>query len=61
MLEPRPRTFRAKLLQMLRALQLEAHLSKEEILQLYLTLAPYGSNQTAMRTPTLAVLISLPP
>ena len=56
LLEPRPRTFRAKLLQMLRALQLEAHLSKEAILQLYLTLAPYGSNLEGIRAASLAWL-----
>ena len=56
LLEPRPRTFRAKLLEMLRALQLEAHLSKEEILQLYLTLAPYGSNLEGIRAASLAWL-----
>lgn len=38
------RTLRGKLVQMLRALQLEWHLSKQEILALYFTLAPYGKN-----------------
>ena len=56
LLEPRPRTLRAKLLEMLRALQLEAHLSKEEILQLYLTLAPYGGNLEGIRAASLAWL-----
>ena len=37
LLEPRPRTVWSKGLEMLRALQLEAHLSKNEILELYLT------------------------
>ena len=56
LLEPRPRTLRAKLLEMLRALQLEAHLSKEEILELYLTLAPYGGNLEGIRAASLAWL-----
>ena len=56
LLEPRPRTLRAKLLEMLRALQLEAHLSKEEILELYLTLAPYGANLEGIRAASLAWL-----
>ena len=54
LLEPRPRTLWAKLLEMLRALQLDAHLSKEEILQLYLTLAPYGGNLEGVRAASLA-------
>lgn len=44
LLEPRPRTLGAKLAEAWRALQLEWHLSKDEILQLYLTYAPYGGN-----------------
>lgn len=44
MLDPRPRTFEAKAVQALRALQLERLLSKEEILETYLNLAPYGRN-----------------
>ncbi len=38
------RTFSGKLTQMVRALQLERHYSKEEILEAYLNLAPYGGN-----------------
>jgi penicillin-binding protein 1C len=44
LLHPRPRTISAKLIEMLRAIQLEMHYSKDEILQAYLTLAPYGGN-----------------
>ena len=54
LLEPRRRTMRAKVLEMLRSLQLEAHLSKEEILQLYLTLAPYGGNLEGIKAASLA-------
>lgn len=42
MLDPTPRTLRGKLHQIARALQLEARLSKREILELYLTYAPMG-------------------
>ena len=56
LLEPRPRTLRAKFLEMLRALQFEAHLSKEKILELYLTLAPYGGNLEGIRAASLAWL-----
>ncbi|MGI9115952.1 MAG: penicillin-binding protein 1C [Chthoniobacterales bacterium] len=38
------RTVRGKLEQMLRALELERHYSKDEILEAYLNLAPYGRN-----------------
>jgi penicillin-binding protein 1C len=44
LLEPRPRTLGAKLLEMLRAVQLERHFAKDEILGFYLTLAPFGGN-----------------
>ncbi|MGR7996457.1 penicillin-binding protein 1C [Xanthobacter sp. ZOL 2024] len=50
---PRPRTLAAKLAQMRRALELEARLSKAEILTLYLTLAPYGGNIEGIRAATL--------
>jgi penicillin-binding protein 1C len=39
---PMPHTFVGKFVQMFRALQLEAHLSKAQILDLYLNHAPFG-------------------
>jgi penicillin-binding protein 1C len=45
LIEPRSeRSVPAKLRQMARALQIERRMSKDEILSLYLTLAPYGGN-----------------
>ena len=44
MIEPKPRTLRSKLVEAFRALQLEHHLSKSEVLEAYLNLAPYGGN-----------------
>ena len=44
LLHPRPRTVISKLIEMIEALRLERHLSKQEILETYLTLAPYGGN-----------------
>jgi penicillin-binding protein 1C len=44
LLEPRPRTVSAKVIEMIRASQLELRYSKNEILSLYLTLAPFGGN-----------------
>ncbi len=49
LLEPRPRTLGSKAIEMVRALQLERRLSKREILELYLTLAPYGGNIEGVR------------
>lgn len=43
-LERRPRTLGNKLVEMFRAFQLEWKYSKDEILQLYLNLVPYGGN-----------------
>ena len=56
LLEPRQRTLTAKLKQLLRALQLEWHYDKAEILSLYLTLAPYGGNLEGVRAASLAYL-----
>jgi penicillin-binding protein 1C len=41
-IEPIPHTFTGKIVQIFRALQLEAHLSKAQILGLYLDHAPFG-------------------
>jgi penicillin-binding protein 1C len=55
LLEPREhRSFGAKLRQVTRALELEHALSKDEILSLYLTLAPYGGNLEGIRAASLA-------
>jgi penicillin-binding protein 1C len=54
LLEPRPRTLLSKLIEIGRALQLEAHYSKAEILGIYLTLAPYGGNIEGVRAASLA-------
>jgi len=56
LLEPRPRTLSGKLLEMLRAVQLEWRFSKDEILALYLNLAPYGGNLQGLRAAALAYL-----
>lgn len=53
LLEPRPRTLGSKLIEVLRALQLERRLAKREILELYLTLAPYGGNLEGVRAASL--------
>jgi penicillin-binding protein 1C len=55
LLEPRAeRTFGAKLRQIVRAVQLERSLSKDQILRLYVALAPYGGNLEGIRAASLA-------
>lgn len=53
LLEPRPRTYANKMLEVFRACQLEWHYSKEEVLQLYLNLIPYGSNIEGVKSAAL--------
>jgi penicillin-binding protein 1C len=55
LLEPRAeRSFTAKLRQIVRAIQIEQRLSKDQILALYLSLAPYGGNLEGVRAASLA-------
>ncbi len=55
LIEPREaRSLTFKLRQMARALQIERRLTKDEILSLYLTLAPYGGNIEGARAASLA-------
>jgi penicillin-binding protein 1C len=55
LIEPREaRSLKAKLRQMLRALQIERRMTKDEILSLYLALAPYGGNLEGVRAAALA-------
>ena len=61
LLEPRERrTFAAKIYQMVRALQLERRLSKQEILSAYLTLAPFGGNLEGIRAASLGYFAKEP-
>jgi penicillin-binding protein 1C len=55
LMEPRrERSVYAKLRQMVRALELERQLSKDEILNLYLALAPFGGNLEGIRAASIA-------
>ena len=54
LLEPRPRTVRAKLIEIARAVQLEWRFSKRDILGIWLTLAPYGGNLEGVRAGSMA-------
>ena len=54
LLMPRRRSLAGKLTGMLRALQLEGRHAKDEILSMYLTLAPFGGNLEGVRAASLA-------
>lgn len=53
---PHPKSITGKLQQMLRAIQLEWHLSKEEILTLYLNYAPFGGTIEGVQAASFAYL-----
>ena len=50
MLEPKQRTYGNKLLEMFRALQLEWRYSKDELLELYLSMVPLGGNIEGLKS-----------
>lgn len=52
-LEPKKRTYLNKLVEMFRAVQLELKFSKDEILQLYLNLVPYGGNIQGVKSASI--------
>src|SRR6201994_34045 len=55
LMEPRhERSLSAKLRQMVRAVEIERQLSKDQILNLYLALAPYGGNLEGIRAASIA-------
>ena len=54
LLEPRPRTIPSKLIEIIRALQIERRLSKRQILAAYLTMTPYGGNLEGVRAASRA-------
>ncbi len=54
LLGPQPRNLAGKIVQAARALQLEWRFSKNEILSIYLTLAPFGGNIEGVRAASLA-------
>lgn len=50
LLEPKPRTLGAKRDQILKAMRLERSFGKRDLLRMYLSLAPYGSNIEGVRS-----------
>lgn len=53
LLEPRPRTLLSKGIEILKAMELEGKYSKKQILEMYLTLAPYGGNIQGVKAASL--------
>jgi penicillin-binding protein 1C len=60
LIAPKERTYVNKLIEVLRALQLEWMYGKEEILQLYLNLVPYGGNVEGVKSASLLYFGRLP-
>ena len=60
LLKPKSRTISSKLIEMINALQLELHYSKDEILSAYLTLTPYGGNVEGLVAASMRYFGKLP-
>lgn len=60
LIKPRPRTFFYKIEEILLALRLECLYSKNEILTMYLSLAPYGGNVEGIRAASLTYFAQSP-
>jgi penicillin-binding protein 1C len=54
LLEPRPRTLRAKAIEAFRAVQLEARYGRAGVLDIWVTLAPFGGNVEGVRAASWA-------
>ncbi|MGE3251285.1 MAG: penicillin-binding protein 1C [Hyphomonadaceae bacterium] len=54
LLEPRPRTILSKIIEIIRAIQIERRWTKRQILAAYLSLAPYGGNLEGVRAASRA-------
>lgn len=60
LLAPKERTYINKIVEMFRALQLEHQYTKQEILQLYLNLIPYGGNIEGVKAASVLYFDKLP-
>ncbi|MBN2215006.1 MAG: penicillin-binding protein 1C [Bacteroidales bacterium] len=60
LLEPKRRTYLNKLVEIFRAIQLEWHYTKNEILQLYLNLVPFGGNIEGVKAASVIYLNKMP-
>jgi penicillin-binding protein 1C len=60
LLKPGKRTYKNKILEMFRAMQLEFHYSKNDILLMYINLVPYGGNIEGMKSASLIYYEQMP-
>lgn len=60
LLKPRPRTYISKFIEIINAIQLEMHYSKSEILDMYLSLVPFGGNIEGIKSASLIYFQKLP-
>jgi len=60
LLNPKPRTWYNKALEIVHSFQLELHHSKDEILQLYLNLVPYGGNIEGVKAASVLFFDKMP-
>lgn len=60
LLKPKKRTYFNKVIEIFRAFQLEWHYSKDEILQMYINLVPYGGNIEGVKSASVIYFGSLP-
>ncbi len=60
LLEPKERSYSNKLIEIFRAFQLEWAYSKEQILQMYLNLVPYGGNIEGVKAASLIYFEKMP-
>lgn len=60
LLQPKNRTYGNKIIEMFRALQLDMLYSKDEILQMYLNLVPYGGNIEGVKAASVLYLEKTP-
>ncbi|MEZ5013888.1 MAG: penicillin-binding protein 1C [Chitinophagales bacterium] len=60
LLEPKDRTYGNKAMEMFRALQIDMLYSKDEILQMYLNLVPYGGNIEGVKAASVLYLEKTP-
>ena len=60
LLDPKQRTYGNKFIEMFRALQLDMLYSKQEILQMYLNLVPYGGNIEGVKAASVLYLEKTP-
>ena len=60
LVEPRPRTYRSKLIEVWRAMQLEWYFSKSDILEMYLSFIPFGRNVEGVEAASLQLFGHMP-